>query len=66
MGLIPSSGSEISMGKVGQAFGLGTAGTVQLGLNATLGPESSSPPGAGNTTTLSGEFGGQTTPNDYP
>lgn len=66
MGLIPSTGSEISMGKVGQAFGLGTAGTVQLGLNATLGPESESPPGAGNPTKLSEEFGGQTTPEDYP
>lgn len=66
MGLIPSTGSEISMGKVGQAFGLGTAGTVQLGLNATLGPQSETPPGAGVETPLSSEFGGQTTPNDYP
>lgn len=66
MGLAPSTGSEISMGKLGQAFGLGNVGTVQLGLNATLGPESDSPPAAGAETPLSEEFGGQTTPEDYP
>lgn len=66
MGLIPATGTEISMGKVGEAFGLGNVGTVTLGLNANLGPESESPPGAGAETPLSAEFGGQTTPNPYP
>lgn len=37
MGLIPATGSEVSLGRIGQALGLGTAGTVQVALNAGAG-----------------------------
>jgi hypothetical protein len=38
MGLIPATGSEVSMGRIGQALGLGTAGVLtNVGLNSTLG-----------------------------
>lgn len=63
MGLIPATGTEITMGRVGQAYGLGTAGTVELGLNSDLGPQLSVP--VSSSTPLSSTFGGQTTPNTY-
>jgi hypothetical protein len=34
---LPATGTEISMGRIGQALGLGTAGTIPVGLNAQLG-----------------------------
>lgn len=38
MGLIPATGSEVSMGRIGQALGLGSAGVLtNVGLNSTLG-----------------------------
>jgi len=37
MGLIPATGSEVSLGRIGQALGMGTAGTVAVALNAGAG-----------------------------
>jgi hypothetical protein len=81
MGLLPATGTEIAMGKVYRAFGLSAAyppadGT-DIGLNSTLGanreppqafgtPESSSAIPSGEETSLSEDFGGLTTPEDYP
>ena len=62
MGLIPSTGTQIEMGRVGQAYGLGAQSTVTLRLRADLGAQ------IGITTgeiRLSADFGGRTTPNDY-
>lgn len=61
MGIIPASGTAISMGRVRNAYGL--SGTVRL--NATLGPQTVPPIAAGAKIRLSAEFGGRTTPNDY-
>jgi hypothetical protein len=75
MGLIPATGSEISMGKVASALGLitgsGNAAGTNLGLNASLGtgrnrattPISSI--SSGSQTKESEDFGGLTTPYDY-
>jgi hypothetical protein len=81
MGLIPATGTEIAMGKVYRAFGLTasyppTAGS-NIGLNEDLGGNRE-PPSAfgtpaqqtvipsGDETSLSEDFGGLTTPQDYP
>ena len=37
MGVLPATGTEISLGRIGQALGVGTAGTVAVGLNAQAG-----------------------------
>lgn len=58
MGLIPATGSEITMGRVRNAYGL----SGQASLRATLGAQ------IGITTgqiRLSTDFGGRTTPNTY-
>lgn len=58
MGIIPATGSAISMGRVRNAYGL----SGQVALRATLGAQ------IGITTgqiRLSIDFGGRTTPNDY-
>ena len=58
MGIIPATGSEITMGRVRNAYGL----TGQVSLRATLGAQ------IGITTgqiRLSIDFGGRTTPNVY-
>ena len=61
---LPATGTEISMGRIGQALGLGTAGTVQLGLNSSLGVNrgnnNSGVPNktAGSETAESSDFGG--------
>jgi hypothetical protein len=81
MGILPATGTEIAMGKVYRAFGLSpgyppAAGT-NIGLNSTLGANRQPPQAFGtpaqqtaipaNTETkLSEDFGGLTTPNDYP
>jgi hypothetical protein len=59
MGLIPASGSAISMGRVRNAYGLG-GGQVALRGNegAAVGVSSGAVP-------LSTTFGGKTTPNAY-
>lgn len=58
MGLIPATGSEITMGRVRNAYGL----SGQVALRANLGAQ------IGITTgqiRLSTDFGGRTTPNTY-
>lgn len=37
MGVLPATGTEISLGRIGQALGMGTAGTVPVALNAGAG-----------------------------
>lgn len=59
MGLIPASGSAISMGRVRNAYGLG-AGQVALRANEGNAVGISSGP-----VPLSTTFGGRTTPNAY-
>ena len=70
MGLIPATGSAITMGRVANAYGLGAVGTVRVGLNgvgsaipAKLGAQIGKT--AGQQTKLSTDFGGKTTPNTY-
>lgn len=77
MGLIPATGSTISMGRVHRAFGLSPgyppAAGSNIGLNSTLGANRSPPRTTGTTaipggtqTGLSQDFGGITTAEDYP
>lgn len=81
MGLLPATGTEIAMGKVYRAFGLSAAyppaGGTDIGLNSTLGANREPPQAFGtpaqqtaipddDETTLSEDFGGLTTPEDYP
>ena len=81
MGLLPATGTEIAMGKVYRAFGL-TASyppgpNTYIGLNSTLGANREPPQAFGTSaqstaipdddeTKLSEDFGGLTTPEDYP
>ena len=58
MGIIPASGTAISMGRVRNAYGL--SGTVRL--RSDLGAQIGITTGA---IRLSSEFGGRTTPFDY-
>jgi hypothetical protein len=68
---LPATGTEISMGRIGQALGLGTAGTIAVGLNAQLGTSrgnnlSGVPAKAsGSITNESGDFGGLQTSGTY-
>ena len=81
MGLLPATGTEIAMGKVYRAFGLSAAyppaANTDIGLNSTLGanrepPQAFGTPAqqtaipSGDETKLSEDFGGLTTPEDYP
>lgn len=74
MGVIPSTGSQVSMGKISKALGIsGTyPPTSSTSLNGTLGGQRSlatttiSNIGAGAATKESADFGGLTTPQDYP
>ena len=67
----PATGTEISMGRIGQGLGLGTAGTVQLGLNSSLGiNRGNNLPGVGGIATgsqtdESASFGGLTVSGTY-
>jgi hypothetical protein len=62
MGVLPPTGTEIQMGRVGRAYGLGQPGTVTLGLRGSLGAQISINSGQ---IKLSTDFGGRTTPFDY-
>ena len=68
---LPATGTEISMGRIGQALGLGTAGTIAVGLNAQLGVNrnnnlSGQPAkAAGSQTAESSDFGGLQTSGTY-
>jgi hypothetical protein len=81
MGLIPATGTEIAMGKVYRAFGLTAsyppAGGTDIGLNSDLGanrqppqatgtPEQQTAIPLGDETSLSEDFGGLTTAQNYP
>lgn len=81
MGILPATGTEIAMGKVYRAFGLSAgyppAPDTGIGLNTTLGANREPPQASGTPaqqtaipdsteTNLSEDFGGLTTPEDYP
>jgi hypothetical protein len=76
MGLIPSTGSEISIGKVAAALGLITgsntaAAGMNIGLNSSLGVGRNRASTviasitSGSQTIESSDFGGLSTPQDY-
>lgn len=75
MGVIPATGSEVSMGRISRALGLTGAypppagsniklnGT--LGINRSLATTNISNIASGSSTEESGDFGGLDTPNTY-
>jgi hypothetical protein len=76
MGIIPATGTEVSMGCVYTAFGLIPQPGSNIGLNSTLGVNRKPPQAsgttvqqtaipAGATTTLSTDMGGLNTPQNY-
>jgi hypothetical protein len=75
MGVIPSTGSEVSMGRISRALGTTNAYPPPVGsnikLNGTLGVNRSSATTnisdilPGSSTEESGDFGGLDTPNNY-
>ena len=73
MGIIPATGSEVSMGRISRALGTSTSypPTSQIKLNGTLGINRSnaitniSSIISGSSTEESGDFGGLDTPNNY-
>lgn len=67
-GLIPSSGSEVAMGKVYTAYTNASYPTTPgtgVSLSAILGANYGGVP-AGSQISLSSTFGGESTPYDYP
>jgi hypothetical protein len=71
MGLIPTTGTEVSMGRIGAALGVVANSTTQVALSAQLGANrnlSTSGVAAipsGTTVQESLSFGGLQTPNAY-
>jgi hypothetical protein len=75
MGIIPGTGSEISLGRLGRALGVTATSTSQTALNAQVGTGRNratsgtsiavSSIASGSATRESTDFGGLTTPNDY-
>jgi hypothetical protein len=75
MGIIPATGTEISMGRISRALGTTSAYPPPVGtdikLNGTLGINRSnaitniSDIVSGSSTEESGDFGGLDTPNNY-
>jgi hypothetical protein len=75
MGLLPATGTEISLGRMGRALGLTASSTSQTALNAQVGTgrnRGTSGPSiavssiaSGSATREGNDFGGLTTPNDY-
>ena len=75
MGVIPATGTEVSMGRISRALGLTGAypppagsniklnGT--LGINRSLATTNISNIASGSSTEESGDFGGLDTPNTY-
>jgi hypothetical protein len=75
MGVLPATGTEISMGRMGAALGVVATATTQVALNAQIGtgrnratsgtsvPVSSI--ASGSATQESTDFGGLTTPGNY-
>jgi hypothetical protein len=58
MGIIPNTGSAITMGRVRNAYGLSGQTSLRANLGAQIGITSGQ-------IRLSTDFGGRTTPNDY-
>ena len=77
MGILPATGTEITMGKTWRAMtGIAPTSGLNLGLNATLGFNRQPPQVSGTTlqqtrilngieTQQSEDFGGLSTPEDY-
>jgi hypothetical protein len=71
MGLIPTTGTEVSMGRIGVALGVIPNSTTQVALNAQLGVgRNRSLSGvlsipSGSQTEEGASFGGLQTPNTY-
>ena len=71
MGLLPATGAEISMGRIGAALGVVANSTTQVALNAQIGTgRNRSLSGvasiaSGSQTAESSNLGGLTTPNAY-
>ena len=78
MGLLPATGTEISLGRMGAALGVSATSTSQVSLNAQVGTGRNRARGAGGnaqgyqTSIASGsatreghDFGGLTTDNAY-
>jgi hypothetical protein len=71
MGLIPTTGTEVSMGRIGVALGVIPNATTQVALNAQLGVgRNRSLSGvlsipSGSQTEEGASFGGLQTPNTY-
>jgi hypothetical protein len=70
-GVLPNTGQEISLGKIGFALGINPNATTQTALNATVGVgrnrSLSGVPSiaSGSQSAESADFGGLQTPNDY-
>ena len=58
MGIIPNTGSAITMGRVRNAYGLSGAARLRADLGAQIGITTGA-------IRLSTDFGGRTTPNTY-
>jgi hypothetical protein len=75
MGLLPGTGSEISLGRMGAALGVVANSTTQVALNAQVGTGrnratsgtsvAKTSIASGSATAESTDFGGSTTPNVY-
>jgi hypothetical protein len=78
MGVLPATGTEISLGRMGRALGVSATSTSQTALNAQVGVGRNRARGSGGnaqgfqTSIASGsatregnDFGGLTTNNDY-
>ena len=75
MGLLPSTGSEISLGRMGAALGVTATSTTQVALNAQIGTGRNratsgtsvavSSIASGSATQESADFGGLTTTGVY-
>jgi len=73
MGVIPATGTEISLGRLGAALGVVATSTTQVALNAQVGTGRNRALGTGTITSIasgsvtqeSTDFGGLTSPNTY-
>jgi hypothetical protein len=74
MGVLPATGTEISMGRMAFAIGVAASSTSQTSLNGAIGTGRNRTTGiggvqasipSGSQTRESTDFGGLTTPNNY-
>ena len=71
MGVLPATGTEISLGKIAKAYGIIGSYPPSAGANLELNtvaqdPEVVTPVPNDSETNMSEDFGGQITPEDYP